>query len=69
MKLSNSRNEAVLNMNSVKVEKRLLPFNKDVQYAFKNIINDFILTEIFILQDSEGHSIIFVADFEMVNQQ
>lgn len=68
--LSNSARSGgrVLEMNS-KVEKKLLPFNREVQHILKNIINDFILIEVLILQDSEGHSIILIDDTEMVNQQ
>lgn len=49
--------------------KILLPFNREIQYVLKYIVNYFIFIDVLIFQDSEGHAIIFIGDVEMVNQQ
>lgn len=62
-KLSNSaKRETVLDTNAVRVAKC---FSFLMMYVLKNII----FIKVLILQDSEGHVIVFVEDALMVNKQ
>lgn len=52
-------------MNSDKIEKEFSRLMEKSSIILKNIINDYILIELFILQDR--HSIILIDAAEMVN--
>lgn len=67
--LSNSAKRESFRYELTQGSKMLLPFNGEIQYALKNIVNYFIFIDVLIFQDSEGHALVFVGDVEMVNQQ